>query len=263
MFQLSAFNHSQSNGQSQADENGRLSLGAPFAMGLGMTFVAASFPRVFCLGSLVAVAVVAGLPGLVAAQSATYTPYQPATALAAPAPAAPAEVVPVPPPAAPLVAAPAPALVPARRWYGYQLMLSDATMVGLAFALDSPEIAFGVLAAPAVIHGLHHNTGMAIASPFLRIGLPVLGATVGASAAQCTDNDSTFLDFCPLGEMIIGAYVGLLVAGVVDYAAAWQVDTTPTIPTTAARRSSPRVTLSTAGVAPIPNGATLVLGGRY
>ena len=50
MFQLSAFNHSQSNGQSQADENGRLSLGAPFAVGLGMTFVAASFPRGFLLG---------------------------------------------------------------------------------------------------------------------------------------------------------------------------------------------------------------------
>lgn len=220
--------------------------------------------RLSGLGSLVVIAAVVALPGMAAAQSATYTPYQPPAALPVPAPAAAAETGPMASPAAPLVFVPAVAPAPTRRWYGYQLLLGDAAVLALMWTSRQSGVALGLLALPPVIHGLNHNGPMAAASVLMRVGLPALGGTIAASTADCRHEPNT-LDFCPLGEAAVGVLAGLVAAMVTDYALAWRVDApqTPPPPATAGRRYRPRLTLSAAGIAPSANGATLVLGGRY
>ena len=64
---------------------------------------------------------------------------------------------------------------------------------------------------------------------------------------------------CPLGGIIVGARVGMAVAAVVDYALAWEVEVPPT-PSPPVRSG---VTLSVPAVAPIANGAALVMGGAF
>jgi len=44
----------------------------------------------------------------------------------------------------------------------------------------------GLFAAPPVIHGIPHNVTMAIASPVMRVTLPVAGARIGASLESCS-----------------------------------------------------------------------------
>lgn len=156
-----------------------------------------------------------------------------------------------------------PAPVPAKRWYGYQLMLADAAWVGLAVA-SGPKgglFALSYLVAPPIIHGVHHNVAMAVASPLIRSLVPVLGAVIGARAESCPAHDEQELDFCGLGGAIAGFGIGMLVAMVVDYSLAWE--TVAAAPAPSPPRSYSRVSLSSAGVAPLANGAAVVLGGRF
>jgi hypothetical protein len=187
---------------------------------------------------------------------------------------APGEVVPYQPPAVPPAGAtawppmmlPPPAAPPVKRWYGYQIMLTD--LGSLLLAVSSRQTRYlgtmGLLAVPAVIHGVHHNTSMAIASPLLRVGLPVAGLLISRSATDCStpgpDDDGT----CGLQRNLIGAGLGLLTAMIIDYSQAFyepELTYAPVPPT--ARRPPAGVTLAGAGVAPTANGATVLLGGTF
>jgi len=158
-----------------------------------------------------------------------------------------------------------PAPVPVKRWYGYQLMLADAAWIGLAVA-SGPRgslFAFGYLAAPPTIHGLHRNGTMAAVSPLLRVLIPVLGAGIGVAAESCPahdPNDENW-EFCGLRGTLAGLGIGMLVAMVADYSLAWEK--VAPAPAPLPPRSYSRVSLSSAGVAPIANGAAVVLGGRF
>ncbi len=185
------------------------------------------------------------------------------------------EIVPYQPPVAPPAAYAAPPMMwppppapPVKRWYGYQIMLTDlASIVLLASSRDTRYFGtMAFLAVPAVIHGVHHNTSMAIASPLLRVGLPVAGLLIGASSENCSHNSSSDADWCGLEGAIVGAGVGLLTAMILDYSLAVYEDVPSygavPVPPTARRRPS-GVSLAGAGVAPTANGATLVLGGAF
>jgi hypothetical protein len=61
------------------------------------------------------------------------------------------------------------------------------------------------------LHAAHGNSGRAVASVGLRVGLPLLGATLGASAAQGCQGD-----WCGLGDVLVGGLVGMGAAEVAD-----------------------------------------------
>jgi hypothetical protein len=83
---------------------------------------------------------------------------------------APGEVVPYQPPAVPPAGAtglppmmlPPPAAPPVKRWYGYQIMLTDLGSILIAVSSRQSRYlgATSLLAVPAVIHGVHHNTSI-------------------------------------------------------------------------------------------------------
>src|SRR5512140_3727479 len=108
-------------------------------------------PRIAAVAAFVAIAAA----GTAHAQTAgEIVPYQPPVG---------------PPPGAyalPPMMLPPPPAPPVKRWYGYQIMLTDlASIVILASSRDTRYFGgMGFFAVPAVIHGVHHNTSMAIAS---------------------------------------------------------------------------------------------------
>ncbi len=174
----------------------------------------------------------------------------PSAPLREPLPGSPA-VQALAPPSAPAAA------TPATRWYGYMLMIPDAVCVTVLLVkwneatLALSELLF--VMSPLVIHGVHRNGAMVIVSPLLRIVLPLGGALFGAL--------SNGLDGVPAGF-----FAGAAVAMVVDYVTAWeQVPTGAPLSTSRASpaRSSSSVRFTTAGVAPLANGAALVLAGRF
>jgi hypothetical protein len=105
------------------------------------------------------------------------------------------------------------------RWYGWQLLVSDAATVGLlAFSLQGQAnplgaIAFGVYTlAPLGVHVAHHNPGRALLSVGLRIALPVALATSLLRGADCQPSDF----YCGAGELLLGLTGGALAASIVD-----------------------------------------------
>ena len=90
------------------------------------------------------------------------------------------------------------------RWYGYQIMLSDAAAVALIFSgVQLGTVArYGSVAlygaAPPVIHVLNKGPALAGASLLLCVVLPVLGAVIGANAESCGKDE--FL--CPLAASL-------------------------------------------------------------
>lgn len=211
--------------------------------------------------------VVLTVAGRAKAEGPTETvPYQPAEPPPADASALPPAMW---PPATwpPVAWAPPPPAPPVKRWYGYQIMLTDLGSIVLAAASSRQTLPLGGLgffAMPAVIHGVHHNTPMAIASPLLRLGLPVAGLLIGASAENCSNRSSSDDgDFCGLEGAVLGMGVGLLTAMIIDYAKAFEVRPAAYAAVTPAARKPRGVSLSSAGVAPIANGAAFVLGGAF
>jgi hypothetical protein len=145
----------------------------------------------------------------------------------------------------------------AARWYGYQLMIPDAVCTTLLLVKwNDTNLALGevlFVMAPLVIHGVHRNAAMVIVSPLLRIVLPLGGALVGAL--------SDGFDGVPAG-------FGLGAAGamLVDYVTAWEqvpAGAPLAAPQPDPAQSTSGVRLTTAGVAPMANGAALVLAGRF
>lgn len=151
---------------------------------------------------------------------------------------------PQPPPAQPLTTAqPAPlrpdrappvaALPPAvsRRWYGWQIILTDASAVTLtvAGALGEADglVTLGVLSylfGPPIVHFAHRNVGRGFGSLGLRLGAPFVGALLGVAVANCSEGS----DFCGMPEVAVAMTAATLTAVVVDAAVlAYDVEKKP------------------------------------
>jgi hypothetical protein len=143
------------------------------------------------------------------------------------------------------------------KWYGYQIMAADLTSVGLA--LFGSQTAFGevgLVAAPSVIHGLHKRTRLAIASPILRVSLPLVGYFIATSSTSCTIMPGE--SECRHDPGLLGAGIGLVTAMILDWSLSWE-----TVEASIEHGPPPRISLTSAGVAPTASGATVVLGGRF
>jgi hypothetical protein len=73
-----------------------------------------------------------------------------------------------------------------------------------------------LLGGPAV-HAFNGNGRKAIGSLAMRAGFPLLGATLGAAAAEsdCQGSDEMF---CGLGHVAVGMMAGMVTASVIDAA---------------------------------------------
>ncbi len=134
------------------------------------------------------------------------------------------------PAAAPTTAplpAPVPQTTPRRSWYGWQIILADLATVGCLAATGSEGCLAGYALGAPVIHGANGNLGRAGLSLALRVVLPVVGAGIGAAAANCSEplpRMTTMLDggtittwsLCGLSEIGLGLMVGAAAAIVVD-----------------------------------------------
>jgi hypothetical protein len=220
-----------------------------------MTLATASHPRrsAWALGGLGVLACLAGAPRSAHAQGASELrrPFAPRHDSLAELPAV-------------QVAPPLPVVT--RSWYGYQLMASDAASIGMLFTRGTAPLGgITFFGAPPTIHGLHGNLRMAIVSPAMRIGLPLVGMVLGSSAEHCERNPDSSFDMCGVGGALAGATIGLFAAMVADYALAWQTTVSAPVAVAPATPPSPdrRVRLSSARIAPTAGGATLVLGGSF
>jgi hypothetical protein len=118
---------------------------------------------------------------------------------------------------------------PQRHWYGWQTLVADgasfATLIAAAsvdsqdHGRDSPASTLawlGVLSyelTPGIIHFVHRNPGRGFASFGLRLGMPIAGAFIGASAASGCNG---FL--CEAGGAAIGVLAGMGGAIAIDAA---------------------------------------------
>src|SRR4051812_16722699 len=57
------------------------------------------------------------------------------------------------------------------QWYGWQILVADGTVLGLAVATRSSGVAYGCLGSGAVVHWTRGNVGRGLASVALRVGL--------------------------------------------------------------------------------------------
>jgi hypothetical protein len=112
------------------------------------------------------------------------------------------------------------------RWYGWQLLVSDAASISVGVAGASlsggddiiPLGVMGYLVAPVVIHATHGQGLRALASVGLRGGLPLvaaLAAAIGASGCG-----SQHYDDCQTSWGIAGLVTGIVTAIAVDAALA-------------------------------------------
>ncbi len=103
----------------------------------------------------------------------------------------------------------------ATEWYGWQIAAADAAAFGMAAATEHGEIALAWIGTGAAVHAAHHNYGRSFLSVGMRVGLPILGASLGeASAKGCQG------ELCDLGPMLLGGLVGMGAAELIDLAIA-------------------------------------------
>jgi hypothetical protein len=96
-------------------------------------------------------------------------------------------------------------------WYGWQILLADGATFGMAVATKKGELALGWIGTGAAVHGAHKHYGRSVASMGLRVALPIIGASLGASNAQgCTG------DLCDVGPALAGGLIGMGAAEIVD-----------------------------------------------
>lgn len=100
------------------------------------------------------------------------------------------------------------------RWYGRTILATDATLVGLGFAIDreQPVLAYGTALSGPVIHLIHDRPLAAGASFALRLGLAWGGAIAGFGV--CGDPEGYGCD----GYVLGGAVVGVAAASLLDAA---------------------------------------------
>jgi hypothetical protein len=134
-----------------------------------------------------------------------------------------------PPEAPPPPAPPVSRVEPERRWYGWQIMLTDgAALVSVSAAAHGSgwgDLALALyLVGGPVVHFAHENVAKGGASLALRVVAPLGGALLGGLAGAVlggTDN-SCGNYFCPSGAEIgvgAGIVLGVLAASIIDVAA--------------------------------------------
>ncbi|MES1186211.1 MAG: hypothetical protein ABUL60_20525 [Myxococcales bacterium] len=178
-----------------------------------------------------------GLWGLAIAATTSLASAQQAD-IAAPgaAPEAPAVVV-APSPAGPRTVSLAPQQrenpPEARHWYGWQSLSLDGGVAALSLAAllvgtnDSPHsenlstalllgAVVGYGAGGPAIHLIHHRPWQALGSLGLRAGLPVVGGALGLASATCPPPGGGDYGNCGLGELILGAAAGTVLAIALD-----------------------------------------------
>lgn len=123
---------------------------------------------------------------------------------------------------------------PERHWYGWQNLSLDGGVIALALAaaaVDSsgsasgPQnsaqamllgAALGYGAGGPAIHLIHHHPWQALGSLGLRGGLPVLGGAIGLASATCPPPGGGDYGDCGLGQLILGAAAGAVIAIAID-----------------------------------------------
>jgi hypothetical protein len=161
--------------------------------------------------------------------------------------------------------------------YRLQIIAADAISVGTVlagFAVEgiyphNPGISEVLVAAGLggyalggpIIHMEHRQWHRGAISLALRLGLPILGAAVGAWSATCTPNEW----FCGVGEGVAGFAIGAGAAAVIDSALvvpSSDSNASETARTTAAAQPSAGLRLSPRLVA-TPDVTMVGLGGSF
>lgn len=133
-------------------------------------------------------------------------------------------------PAAVLPAAKAP---PPSEWYGWQVLVADASSLSLGIVgglggRSLPAAGLGAVTyvgVSPIIHGVHGNAGAALGSLGLRVAMPTGGLFLGAAIG----NGSSRSD--QLGGVIVGAFTGaaagMVLATVIDTTLLARADKAP------------------------------------
>ncbi len=176
---------------------------------------------------------------------------------------------PVAPPSSLLDRQPVASTAPARKWYGYQVMLADATSIALGFAFDRPEVAIaGYFAGPIIVHAVHRRGTLVALSPIMRLFLPLMGMAIGSQFRSCNAHG----DECEIGGAIVGGSIGAFTAALVDWSIAWgRTSAPPSVRAQNQTQDGPQpgsdrpsgLALTAAGLAPTSNGLKLLLGGTF
>jgi hypothetical protein len=101
-----------------------------------------------------------------------------------------------------------------RRYYGWQLLITDGAAIGLVSARQyAAGVAMFAVGSP-IVHMAHGNVPQFFGSVAARVVLPVGGAAAGAALETCTPGEW----FCGLQGAALGGLVGLLAAEAIDHA---------------------------------------------
>jgi hypothetical protein len=162
-------------------------------------------------------------------------------------------------------------------WYGWQILIADASSAGLVLAstrLSSgqgfalvPGLVGYAVGGPFVHEELHRQHGKAAASVILRVAALPVGAAVGWAVATLTYSrrnqsglDAAFGGLNGLAGLVFGAGVGMLTASVFDVALlGWRPVSTADV-STARRAPSPTFLPSASLISDASHRSTPALG---
>ena len=159
---------------------------------------------------------------------------------------------------------PSPAPAPARTWYGYQLILSDAASFALAATAKNDRFrtagALSLIVTPLIIHAANQRRDLAGYSALLRVGLPFFFGLMGAGVTS--DDEDQLIP--GLDGFVKGALVGFVVGMVVD----WCIASKPVHDGASVGMADGKPRRSRGGgvlygIAPLRDGASLVVGGQF
>jgi hypothetical protein len=112
-----------------------------------------------------------------------------------------------------------------RRWYGWQILLSDgAAIASFVASSNGPGWTYFGLSLYAgggpIIHAAHGSGEKVAGSLGLRLGIPLGGALLGAGIGAATGSGNpNCAFFCPSPSLIgaaVGVLVGMIVAPIID-----------------------------------------------
>jgi hypothetical protein len=99
-----------------------------------------------------------------------------------------------------------------RRWYGWQILLADAAVIGAAIGSRNAGVLYGVFATGPILHVANGRLAAGTASLGLRVGLPFLGAALGN--ALCEPEPGEW--FPCMDEVGMGLVFGYVAALAID-----------------------------------------------
>jgi hypothetical protein len=128
------------------------------------------------------------------------------------------------------------------RWYGWQILASDAVFASLSIVTVATSqggnvdaevglVGLGYLLDGPIIHAIHRRYVASALSVGARLALPLIGAGIGAAAARCPPDIPSAQDdyyppdpcWAPLAFAATGFLTGMIVASIVDSAAfSWE-----------------------------------------